>query len=177
MEVVAAEEGATSGSTMTFGGVNYALQQFHFHLPSEHLDAGRSMAMEMHMVWEGEAGEVAVLGVFIDIDDGTAGEQPVAPVTPNTTETATVSSRASSKNKRRQLARQESQERRRKLPGVDGSFFHISAPDTAATVASTLLETVLGSVQDISEPGAVTTTQPLIMAELASVLNSGSFQT
>lgn len=60
---------AESGS-MVFRGVSYTLRQFHFHLPSEHLDNGTSMAMEMHMVWEGQDDEIAVIGIFIDIDNG-----------------------------------------------------------------------------------------------------------
>lgn len=32
------------GGTMSFGGIDYTLQQFHFHLPSEHLDSGTSLA-------------------------------------------------------------------------------------------------------------------------------------
>ena len=32
------------GGTMSFGGIAYSLKQFHFHLPSEHLDNGTSIA-------------------------------------------------------------------------------------------------------------------------------------
>ena len=32
------------GGTLAFGNKNFALQQFHFHLPSEHLDNGTSQA-------------------------------------------------------------------------------------------------------------------------------------
>ncbi|KAJ6444846.1 carbonic anhydrase, alpha-class, catalytic domain-containingprotein [Purpureocillium lavendulum] len=62
-------EVVAKGGNMTFGGVQYTLQQFHFHLPSEHLDNGTSMAMEMHMVWQGPAGQIAVIGTFIDVND------------------------------------------------------------------------------------------------------------
>lgn len=34
------------GGSMTFGEKQYTLQQFHFHLPSEHLDNGTSRASE-----------------------------------------------------------------------------------------------------------------------------------
>jgi hypothetical protein len=62
---------ADGGGTMTPpGGTDpFTLKQFHFHLPSEHLDNSTSIAMEMHMVWEGPDGQVAVIGVFIDIDE------------------------------------------------------------------------------------------------------------
>lgn len=46
------------------------LKQFHFHLPSEHLDNGTSMAMEMHMVHQSEDKKLAVIGLYIDLDDG-----------------------------------------------------------------------------------------------------------
>ena len=169
---------AEAGGSMSFGGVDYELQQFHFHLPSEHLDDGQSLAMEMHMVWEGPEGEVGVVGMFIDIDDGEGGEggdvvEP--PTTPNTTEPARRSS-VETKRRRREAVQRETKERRQ-LPTIKGSFFHVEAPTTAATTASSLLETVLGSVEEISEPGSVTQTQALDMAELSTLLNGGSFHT
>lgn len=170
VEVVAGQ------GNMTFGGVSYTLAQFHFHLPSEHLDDGTSMAMEMHMVWEGAGGEVAVIGTFIDIDDGGAA-------TANGTAAAAAEARSISferhqKQARREAAAQEAGKKSKKaLPGIGGSFFHVNAPTTSATTASTLLETVLGSVEEIAEPGSVTETKPLIMSELVSTLTSGSFQT
>jgi hypothetical protein len=59
------------GGSMTAPGTTdqYTLKQFHFHLPSEHLNESKSMAMEMHMVWEGPESKVAVIGVFIDIGE------------------------------------------------------------------------------------------------------------
>ncbi|KAH7110670.1 alpha carbonic anhydrase [Dactylonectria macrodidyma] len=63
VEVIAME------GTMSFDGVGYALKQFHFYLLSEHLDNGTSIAMEMHMVWENDKGEIAVIGTLIDLSD------------------------------------------------------------------------------------------------------------
>ncbi|KAH9889127.1 carbonic anhydrase [Xylariomycetidae sp. FL2044] len=58
------------GGSMVLDGVNFTLQQFHFHHPSEHLAAGVSLPMEMHMVFGGnEAEEVAVIGTYIDLAD------------------------------------------------------------------------------------------------------------
>ncbi|PCD24606.1 hypothetical protein AU210_013724 [Fusarium oxysporum f. sp. radicis-cucumerinum] len=135
--------------TMFFQNNSFTLQQFHFHLPSEHLDAGKSMAMEMHMVWESADAKIAVVGVFIDRDGFTK---------------VVRKSETEGKDKRQ-------------LPGVGGSFFHVNAPTTAATTASNLLETVFGSVGEISEPGTLTKTKGLSMAELVSTLAAGSFQT
>jgi carbonic anhydrase len=52
------------GSTTRINGVPFALVQFHFHHPSEHLLSGRRFDLEVHFVHRSEAGEVAVLGVF-----------------------------------------------------------------------------------------------------------------
>lgn len=50
------------GSDKTF---NFA--QFHFHLPSEHLENGIAHALEVHMVFQADDAEIAVLGTYIDI--------------------------------------------------------------------------------------------------------------
>ncbi|KAK3380983.1 alpha carbonic anhydrase [Podospora didyma] len=55
------------GGKLAFAGKEFELQQFHFHLPSEHLDNGTSQAMEMHMVWQSANAEIAVIGVYIDV--------------------------------------------------------------------------------------------------------------
>ncbi|OTB17094.1 hypothetical protein K445DRAFT_374999 [Daldinia sp. EC12] len=57
------------GGTFVLEGKNYTLEQFHFHHPSEHLDDGVSMPMEMHMVFTTEAEEIAVIGVYVDLVD------------------------------------------------------------------------------------------------------------
>jgi hypothetical protein len=170
VEVVMPEE--ASPGAMSFQGVAYTLKQFHFHLPSEHLDDGASMAMETHFVWEGAAGELAVIGVWIDLDDGTGGSGGGG----NTTEP--VVARRSGKHEWRDLIRERQDERRkRQLPPVEGSFFHVNAPNTAATTPSSVLETVLSSVSAIATPGTATTTQPLSLSQIAAALNAGSFQT
>lgn len=160
-------EVVAQGGNMSFRGIEYSLKQFHFHLPSEHLDNGGSMAMEMHMVWQGPAAEVAVIGAFIDLEEGSAAG-------------AKVAERRLSHREARLTAR-ESQAKETKdnlpLPGIDKSFFHVNAPKTAATSSSTLLETVLGSVEQISAPGTVTKTPALVMSELVNTLVSGSFRT
>ncbi|KAI5924514.1 alpha carbonic anhydrase [Camillea tinctor] len=64
------------GSSMVLDGLNYTLQQFHFHHPSEHLDNGTTMPMEMHLVFMHEEAEVAVMGVYIDIADPESEQAP-----------------------------------------------------------------------------------------------------
>ncbi|KAF4341374.1 carbonic anhydrase [Fusarium beomiforme] len=160
--------------TMSFQNTSFTLQQFHFHLPSEHLDDGKSMAMEMHMVWESADAKIAVVGVFIDVDDG-AGGSPAG----NATAPPPVATPAARKRDGFTKVVRKSVETKdkRQLPSVGGSFFHVNAPTTAATSSSNLLETVFGSVGEISEPGTLTKTKGLNMAELVSTLAAGSFQT
>lgn len=47
-------------------GKKYALKQFHFHTSSEHLFAGRSFPMEMHLVHQSSDGMFAVVGVLFE---------------------------------------------------------------------------------------------------------------
>lgn len=55
--------------TLTVGGMTYALRQFHFHTQSEHLLDGNAFPIEMHLVHQNEAGELAVVGIFIEAGD------------------------------------------------------------------------------------------------------------
>ena len=54
------------GSWIEVDGARYQLLQFHFHAPSEHTVAGKPFDMEMHLVHKSEAGNLAVVGVFIE---------------------------------------------------------------------------------------------------------------
>ena len=53
------------GSTLTAGKDSYALLQFHFHHPSEHLIGGKSFPMEVHFVHRNFAGNLAVIGALM----------------------------------------------------------------------------------------------------------------
>lgn len=153
---------AETGGSMSVGGVDYTLRQFHYHLPSEHLDAGTSMAMEMHMVFESQAQQIAVIGTYITVD---AGAAPIpAPAAPP----AAAKRDAASKFQRREAARRE----RRQTP-----IPHMGiAANTSAPIPSPLLETVLTNVGAISTPGTAVRTPPLAMSEIVSVLQAASFQ-
>lgn len=54
--------------TATIDGQAFELKQFHYHLPSEHLDNGTSNAMEMHMVFESANQQIAVVGSYLNVD-------------------------------------------------------------------------------------------------------------
>jgi carbonic anhydrase len=53
------------GSTLMVGKNSYALLQFHFHHPSEHLIGGKSFPMEVHFVHRNFAGNLAVVGALM----------------------------------------------------------------------------------------------------------------
>lgn len=44
----------------------FRLVQYHIHSPSEHTEAGRSHALEIHLVHQDEHGNYAVVAVFVD---------------------------------------------------------------------------------------------------------------
>jgi carbonic anhydrase len=52
--------------TLTLGDETFDLLQYHFHSPSENTVDGKHYAMEMHLVHKSKAGNLAVIGVFIE---------------------------------------------------------------------------------------------------------------
>jgi carbonic anhydrase len=55
--------------TLTLSGHEWDLAQFHFHTPSEHLINGRSLPMEMHLVFTDSASNLLVVGRGIGIKE------------------------------------------------------------------------------------------------------------
>jgi carbonic anhydrase len=53
--------------TLTLSGHEWDLAQFHFHTPSEHLVNGRSLPMEMHLVFTDSASNLLVVGRGIGV--------------------------------------------------------------------------------------------------------------
>ncbi len=53
------------GSFLAVGGKKYALQQFHFHRPSEERINGKSFDMAVHLVHADETGKLAVVAVLL----------------------------------------------------------------------------------------------------------------
>ncbi|KAK0617508.1 alpha carbonic anhydrase [Immersiella caudata] len=140
------------GGTLGFGSKSFTLQQFHFHLPSEHLDNGTSQAMEMHMVWQSEQQEIAVIGLYVQI--ATEGAAPVVAAPVQTVERRGRFSRRNVELERRQ----------------NGT---VSA---GAVAPSVLLETVFSVADAITTPGTKVETPPLIMSEVVNLLKANSFQ-
>ena len=54
------------GSSIEVDGQRFALEEFHFHSPSEHTVQGRRFPLEMHLVHHASGGATAVVGVLID---------------------------------------------------------------------------------------------------------------
>lgn len=142
---------AEGGGSITVGSTQYELQQFHFHLPSEHLDSGVSQAMEMHMVFESAQEEIAVVGTYINIDDGADAATAAHPG-------VSVAAGHKTVGKRNSRVAERSQ--------------HVGKQ----AVASPMLETVLTSSGNIAHPGSSTTTGPLALGDVASALSAGTFQ-
>jgi carbonic anhydrase len=67
----------TAASSLVFGGVTYALAQFHFHAPSEHTLAGKSFDAEAHFVHKSADGKLLVIGMFIRKGNASAELAPV----------------------------------------------------------------------------------------------------
>jgi carbonic anhydrase len=54
------------GSFLVVNGHEYALQQFHFHTPSEHRIRGAQADMELHLVHRDAQGKIAVVAVLMN---------------------------------------------------------------------------------------------------------------
>ncbi|KAK6087846.1 Alpha carbonic anhydrase 8 [Seiridium cupressi] len=127
------------GGRLELGGVEYELKQFHIHHPSEHLDN-----VEVHNVFESADGQLAVIGVYVEVDLGT---------------TVTVAAR-----RRRDVLSE----------AVEGKNFEIMAtsavPETDS-ISSNMLETVFQSIEEIATPGASVTTAPLVLKISPAILH------
>jgi carbonic anhydrase len=65
------------GSTLVVDGETYNLLQFHFHAASEHTVDGSARPMEVHFVHGDEAGNLAVIGVFLEEGMESAAYAPI----------------------------------------------------------------------------------------------------
>jgi len=67
----------SSGSTITIADHTYALQQFHFHTPSEEAIRGKHHALVAHFVHKDVEGKLAVVAVLFDVGKSNAVLAPV----------------------------------------------------------------------------------------------------
>lgn len=56
-------------SSLLIGDDKYSLLQFHYHSPSEHQLASQSYVMEVHLVHQNSAGNLAVIGVMLKLGE------------------------------------------------------------------------------------------------------------
>jgi carbonic anhydrase len=63
--------------SLTLGDETFNLLQYHFHSPSENTVDGKHFPMEMHLVHKSDAGNLAVLGVFLEEGAENAAYAPV----------------------------------------------------------------------------------------------------
>lgn len=63
---IQASEKADTRDTIALDNKAWALEQFHFHAPSENTIHGKRYAMEMHLVHKNAAGEIAVVAVMFN---------------------------------------------------------------------------------------------------------------
>jgi len=73
-------ETIVTGNTL-FNGVNFTLQQFHIHTPSEHRINSEFFPMEMHMVHEAADGSIAVIAIPFQLSEDGSTTQLLTAVT------------------------------------------------------------------------------------------------
>lgn len=101
----------------------------------------------MHMVFQSAAKEVSVIGVYIDIDTGASS--------------AALQARHKAMANKRFAA---------------GMKIMPSAATNSTAAASTMLETLFSSIEEIKAPGTKTKSKPLVMSELVDTVKAGNFQ-
>lgn len=62
-----------SGGGVSIGGEFYELLQAHVHAPSEHALDGQRTDLSVHLVHQNAAGELAVVGLFVEPGEATSG--------------------------------------------------------------------------------------------------------
>ncbi len=79
---------AKPGNSITVDNTDFQLKQFHLHTPSENQLNGQQFDGEMHLVHADALGNLAVVGVFLKIDDSVASNSvlPQLAAAPPTTE-------------------------------------------------------------------------------------------
>ncbi|KAI0153818.1 alpha carbonic anhydrase [Pestalotiopsis sp. NC0098] len=141
------------GGALTLAGVEYELKQFHVHHPSEHLDDGASVEMEVHNVFESADGQLAVIGVYVESDLGSIVDVAAG--------------------RKRSSRRQENAA----PPPTNFTIMASSALPETDAITSPLLEAVFAQVGEVAAPGSKTAVAaPLVFSEYVAALMAGSFQ-
>lgn len=126
------------------------------------------------MVFQTAEKQIAVIGVFVDLDNG--GAAAAAPAT-ETPAAAAAPAAEKLRFKMRGAKRQEPTPAAPAESSFGGKQGFLTTPMvTAPGVSSTVLETVFSKVGEIAAPGTSTKTGPLAMSEIVGTLLTGSFQ-
>jgi len=70
-------------NVLSLGGVDYELEQFHFHGASEHTFEGQGSDMELHLVHKSADGGTAVVGVLVERGASSGALAPIFAQLPN----------------------------------------------------------------------------------------------
>jgi carbonic anhydrase len=195
-----------SGAGIVVDGTPFALKQFHFHLPSEHLDNGSSVAMEMHMVHESANAEIAVVGVYLEtgvVAPSVAARSAPAEQRLHARDTAAAAAKrqtvggVSVVSVPSQSSLQGLLTAVMSALGLDSSSLGLPAGVGGAGAvttggggasglgnvglgstagASNVFDTIFASAGNIAQPGTKTAIGPLDMAPLLASLSGGQFQ-
>lgn len=141
--------------------------------------------VEMHMVWQTENQELAVIGTYIDVATEAGSARiipPVAapapsgvPVPPHTNKTAPDAPPA---RFRIRGSRNHGEQEVIMPPSTNetGPVRPVRSDSPVSDAPTVLLETILSTVDAIRTPGTVTQTPPLILSEVVNIWKSGHFQ-
>lgn len=126
------------------------------------------------MVFQTAEKKIAVIGVFVDLDNGGAAVAPAV-------ETPAATPEAPAAKKLRFRPRGAKRQEPVAAPPAEGAFggqqgFLTTPMIIAPGVSSDVLETVFSKVGDIATPGTSTKTAPLAMSEIVATLLMGSFR-
>lgn len=76
----------TEDNSIRLNNDTYVLKQFHYHTPSEHQFGGQSYPGEIHFVHANSQGNLAVIGVMLDIGNSSEALRPLIEGTLRTTQ-------------------------------------------------------------------------------------------
>ena len=72
-----------AGSAVEFDGMEYTLEQLHFHTPSEHLVGHKRFPVELHLVHHAPNGRALVIGVLFEVGSPNALVEQILSDAPN----------------------------------------------------------------------------------------------
>lgn len=131
----------------------------------------------MHMVWQTENQEIAVIGTYIDVATEAGPELVIPPVVAPAPVPSNETAGAASAPSRFRFRRSKSQRRQEAVVPPTNETTTAPVQDAPVSGAPTvLLETIFSTIDAIRTPGSVTQTPPLVLSEVVNIWKSGHFQ-